>query len=88
MRRALEDSDSWKTVGKEKRSRNKAQPSLPSKPKDKQSSMDEQSDYAPPPLIAPTGAGQKWNMTLVSQKSDGEFEERETEVQDSEWEVA
>jgi hypothetical protein len=85
MRRALEDSDSWKTVAKDKRSKKKThQPSLPTKLE----SNDESSDYAPPPLIAPTGAGQKWQMTLVSQEPDGGYVERETEVQDSEWEVA
>ena len=85
MRRALEDSDSWKTVAKDKRSKKKTQQSsLPTK----HESNDESSDYAPPPLIAPTGAGQKWQMTLVSQEPDGQYVERETEVQDSEWEVA
>lgn len=87
VRRALEDSDSWKTVGKEKRSKKKAQPTQ-STPPIKLESNDESSDYAPPPLIAPTGAGQKWQMTLVSQTPDGGYEERTTEVQDSEWEVA
>lgn len=85
MRRALEDSDNWKTVAKDKRSKKKTQQaSLPTKLE----SNDESSDYAPPPLITPTGAGQKWQMTLVSQEPDGGYVERETEVQDSEWEVA
>jgi len=85
MRLAMEDSDSWKTVAKDKRSKKKTQqPSLPTK----MESNDESSDYAPPPLIPPTPAGQKWKMTLVSKDADGEYVEREREVQDSEWEVA
>jgi hypothetical protein len=84
VRRALEDSDSWKTVGKEKRSKKKSQPPVPTMVEPN----DESSDYAPPRLIPPTGAGQKWQMTLVSQTPDGDYEERTTEVQDSEWEVA
>jgi hypothetical protein len=82
VRRALEDSDSWKTVSKEKRNK-KIQSTQPSKPE-----SNNEENYAPPRLVPPPPPGQAWKMLLVSKTIDGGYEEFETEVQDSEWEVA
>ena len=85
VRRALEDSDSWKTVGKDKRKK-KTQPIATTIPKSIDD--DESSDYAPPRLVPPSKPGQVWGMTLVEKHEDGHYEEYRTDVQDSEWEVA
>jgi hypothetical protein len=85
VRRALEDSDSWKTVSKDKRNKKKIQ-SHPTKPESNDDG--DVSDYAPPRLVQPSQPGQKWNMTLVNKHPDGYYEEYSKEVQDSEWEVA
>lgn len=89
VRRALEDSDSWKTVSKDKRKK-KTQPAQPAQPtKPESNDDDELSDYAPPRLRdPPPGPGQVWGMTLVNKVSDDHWEEYQKDVQDSEWEVA
>ncbi|KAG0649736.1 hypothetical protein D0Z07_3923 [Hyphodiscus hymeniophilus] len=89
VRRAMEDSDSWKTVSKDKRKKKiqpaqSTQPTQPTKPE----SEDDVSDYAPPRLVAPSKPGQKWGMTLVTKVADDHYEEYHRDVQDSEWEVA
>ena len=54
---------------------------------DKDGSEDDQEDYAPPKLRAPTGPGQKWETTLTYVEN-GKVVEKTVTRQDSEWEVA
>ncbi|RDL42090.1 uncharacterized protein BP5553_02069 [Venustampulla echinocandica] len=82
---AMEESDNWKTVkAKERRKRE----NKPKSSEDRQSSADEQNEYAAPPVIAPTAPGKKWAATLVHVEINGDAAEQEKDLQDSEWEVA
>jgi hypothetical protein len=93
VRRAMEDSDGWKTVSKDKRKK-KTQPAPPAQPtKHESNDEDELSDYAQaaaPPILRnpPAGPGQKWGMTFIQKTPDNVWQEFEKDVQDSEWEVA
>jgi len=91
IRMALDDSDTWETVqSKEaKRGKKKAvQSASEETTENKEPTGTYQKNFEDPPLIAPTGPGQKWKMTLVATEPNGEKVEYEKEVQDSEWEVA
>ncbi|KAH6678266.1 hypothetical protein B0J14DRAFT_534440 [Halenospora varia] len=82
---AIEESDNWKTVKTKERRKKETKPVAK---EEKPSSADEQNDYGVPAVIKPTGAGKKWEATLVHVEQNGNVVEREQELQDSEWEVA
>lgn len=84
IRFAVEDSAAWQTVkGKEKRKKkNGGKDSNGSK-----DSASEKGDYGVPPVSEPTAPGKQWTMNKVFVKDDN-VEERNEDVQDSEWEVA
>lgn len=92
LRLAMEESDRWETVP-DKRNKKKVKATQPaaesSPPKKREANRDEPERlYGPPQVIAPTGPGQKWNVTLEATNDNGEKVEWEREVQDSEWDVA
>ena len=80
--RRLEASDDWKTVGKEKRSKKKTQPTIATKLE----SNDESSGSHGAPHPSPV-ATEEVKASIVSQIPDGDWEPK-VELQDSEWEVA
>jgi hypothetical protein len=80
-------SAKWEIVKAKERKKKAAQENKDPK-EESQSSTDDQPNYSTPLKIAPTGPGQKWEMTLVHVDDDGEVVEEKVEVQDSEWEVS
>lgn len=85
IKAATEASTAWEIVqkGKKKKAAKKDK-----EPADQsQSSTDDALDFGPPPVIAPTGPGQKWEETQVYVDEHGKEHEVTETFQDSEWEV-
>ncbi|KAG9232085.1 hypothetical protein BJ875DRAFT_381526 [Amylocarpus encephaloides] len=88
---AIEESDEWQTVKSKTKEKRKLEEKVVKEnvaPKEKPSSVPEQSDFANPPVITPTGDGQKWETSTAHKAADGSVVERQQEYQDDEWEVA
>ncbi|KAL3428018.1 hypothetical protein PVAG01_01527 [Phlyctema vagabunda] len=83
--RAIQDSQ-WEEV--KKKTRKAKKPVTESEITEKPEPVETQTNFGIPPVIKPTGPGQKWDMTLVSADDNGTYREVQKEVQDSEWEVA
>jgi hypothetical protein len=87
MRFVVEDSVNWNIVKTKKGLKGKKK-GTDQKPAGDQNSTNDQEEYAPPPLIPPTGPGKKWGLELTYIDDNGEVVEYEKDVQDDEWEVA
>lgn len=92
IRVATEDSGLWEQVKTSKKNKKSKAPTnseseTQAVKQDTSSSNDDSNDYGVPPVIEPTGPGQKWSQK-VTYVEKGKIHEREEEIQDSEWEVA